>query len=223
MRTKDIELTYTRNNKAYTKFTLAVNRSFKDEKGSQQADFIRVVAWGKQAENTAKFVKKGALIGVTGRIETGSYDDNGTTRYTTDVVANSITFLESKKSQHQEAGFNESVPSSHQAMSNGTPYAPDLRYTTDVVANSITFLESKKSQHQEAGFNESVPSSHQAMSNGTPYAPDFDSPHFNPFDPNFSNPNYVANYNSPFATATTMAGKIQNEPLININDDDLPY
>lgn len=174
--TKDIELTYTRNNKAYTKFTLAVNRSFKDEKGSQQADFIRVVAWGKQAENTAKFVKKGALIGVTGRIETGSYDDNGTTRYTTDVVANSITFLESKTSQHQEAGFNQSVPSSHQAMSNGTSYAPD-----------------------------------------------FDSPHFNPFDPNFSNPNYVANYNSPFATATTMAGKIQNEPLININDDDLPY
>lgn len=166
--TKDIELTYTRNNKAYTKFTLAVNRSFKDEKGSQQTDFIRVVAWGKQAENTAKFVKKGALIGVTGRIETGSYDD-GTTRYTTDVVANSITFLESKKSQHQEAGFNQRVPSGNQ------------------------------------------------------YAPDFDSPHFNPFDPNFSNPNYVANYNSPFATATTMAGKIQNEPLININDDDLPY
>lgn len=166
--TKDIELTYTRNNKAYTKFTLAVNRSFKDEKGSQQADFIRVVAWGKQAENTAKFVKKGALIGVTGRIETGSYDDNGTTRYTTDVVANSITFLESKKTQHQEAGFNQSVPSGNQ------------------------------------------------------YAPDFDSPHFNPFDPNFSNPN-AANYNSPFATATTMAGKIQNEPLININDDDLPY
>ncbi|MDB8552180.1 single-stranded DNA-binding protein [Turicibacter sanguinis] len=161
--TKDIELTYTRNNKAYTKFTLAVNRSFKDEKGSQQADFIRVVAWGKQAENTAKFVKKGALIGVTGRIETGSYDDNGTTRYTTDVVANSITFLESKNSQHQEAGFNQSVPP-------GNQYAPD----------------------------------------------------FNPFDPNFSNPN-AANYNSPFATATTMAGKIQNEPLININDDDLPY
>ncbi len=107
--TKDIELSHTSNGKAYARFTLAVNRGFKDNQGNQQADFIRIVAWGKQAENVAKYVLKGSLIGVTGRIETGSYDDNGTTRYTTDVVANQITFLETKKSQ-LEAGVNHVDP-----------------------------------------------------------------------------------------------------------------
>ena len=107
--TKDIQLAYTTNNKAYAKFTLAVNRLFKDGQGNQQADFIRIVVWNKQAENAAKFVKKGDLIGVTGRIETGSYDDNGITRYTTDVLASSITFLESKKQQSQAQQTQERI------------------------------------------------------------------------------------------------------------------
>ncbi len=208
--TKDIELAYTRNNKAYTKFTLAVNRGFKDEQGNQQADFIRIVAWGKQAENAAKFVKKGSLIAITGRIETGSYDDNGTTRYTTDVVANQITFLETKKSQ-QEAGVNHTDP-----HNNGYPtsynhdFSNPTRYTTDVVANQITFLETKKSQ-QEAGVNHTDP-----HNNGYPtsYNHDFSNPNFNP---------NVGNPNNPFQTATTMAGRAVDRPLIDINDDDLPF
>ena len=159
--TKDIELCYTRSNKAYAKFSLAVNRAYKDEQGNQQADFIRIVVWGKQAENTAKYVKKGSLIGVIGRIETGSYENNGITHYTTDIVANAITFLETKKTITEEAGSQ--------------PYMTSMNTTN-----------------------------------------------FNPFDPNFSNPNY-ANYHNPFDTATTRVGQMKSEALITINDDDLPY
>ena len=107
--TRDPELKYTTGGIANLRFSLAVNRNFKDDKGNQQADFINCMAWRGQAENMAKFLKKGALIGLEGRIETGSYDDNGTTRYTTNVVASSITFLEAKKSQNQQQ-----VPSSTQ-------------------------------------------------------------------------------------------------------------
>ena len=92
---------------------MAVNRNFKDDKGNQQADFINCVAWRGQAENMAKFLKKGALIGVEGRIETGSYDDHGMTRYTTQILANAITFLETKKGQNQTS----QAPSSQQQTS----------------------------------------------------------------------------------------------------------
>lgn len=140
--TKDIQLAYTTNNKAYAKFTLAVNRPFKDGQGNQQADFIRIVVWNKKAENAAKFVKKGDLIGVTGRIETGSYDDNGITRYTTDVLASSITFLESKKQQSQaqhtqEAGYNSFPPIGGQVpdfeSTHFNPYDPS--FSTPPTAN----------------------------------------------------------------------------------------
>lgn len=99
--TRDPELKYTTGGIANLRFSLAVNRNFKDDKGNQQADFINCVAWRGQAENMAKFLKKGALIGVEGRIETGSYDDHGMTRYTTQILANAITFLETKKGQNQ--------------------------------------------------------------------------------------------------------------------------
>ncbi len=94
--TKDPELRYTPNGIASCRFTLAVNRAFKSE-GEQQADFIQCVAWRKQAENLANFQRKGNLIGVEGRIQTGSYEgQDGKRVYTTDVVADSIQFLEHK-------------------------------------------------------------------------------------------------------------------------------
>ncbi|MEY9979718.1 single-stranded DNA-binding protein [Lysinibacillus sp. RC79] len=90
----DTELRYTPNGVASCKFRVAVNRTFKNE-GEQQADFISCVAWRKQAENLANFMKKGNLIGLEGRIQTGSYEgQDGKRIYTTDVVADSIQFLE---------------------------------------------------------------------------------------------------------------------------------
>ncbi|WP_249645874.1 MULTISPECIES: single-stranded DNA-binding protein [unclassified Lysinibacillus] len=94
----DPELRYTPNGIASCKFRVAVNRSFKNE-GEQQADFISCVAWRKQAENLANFQKKGNLIGLEGRIQTGSYEgQDGKRIYTTDVVADSIQFLEPRNS-----------------------------------------------------------------------------------------------------------------------------
>jgi len=96
--TKDPELKYTAGNISVAKFTLAVNRTFTSgANGEKEADFIQCVVWRKQAENLARFVKKGSLIGVEGRIQTGSYDDkDGIRKYTTEVVCDSVQFLEPK-------------------------------------------------------------------------------------------------------------------------------
>ena len=94
--TRDPELRYTGSNIATTRFTLAVNRPFQGQNGEQGTDFINIVVWRKQAENVKKFVSKGSLVAVEGRIQTGSYEKDGQRVYTTDVVADSVQFLESK-------------------------------------------------------------------------------------------------------------------------------
>lgn len=94
--TKDPELKMTQSNIAVVRFTLAVNRQFTDQSGERQADFITCVAWRKQAETLAKFINKGALLGVEGRIQTGQYETETGTRYTTEVICDTIQFLESK-------------------------------------------------------------------------------------------------------------------------------
>ncbi|MCP9069092.1 single-stranded DNA-binding protein, partial [Streptococcus parasanguinis] len=87
---------------AVTTFTLAVNRAFKNENGDREADFINCVMWRQQAENLANWAKKGALIGITGRIQTRSYDNQqGQRVYVTEVVAEQFQLLESRNSQGQ--------------------------------------------------------------------------------------------------------------------------
>lgn len=98
--TKDAELRYTPSNVAVATFTLAVNRTFKNENGEREADFINCVMWRQQAENLANWAKKGALIGITGRIQTRSYDNQqGQRVYVTEVVAETFQLLESKGQQ----------------------------------------------------------------------------------------------------------------------------
>lgn len=100
--TKDVELRYTPSNVAVATFTLAVNRTFKNENGEREADFINCVMWRQQAENLASWAKKGALIGVTGRIQTRSYDNQqGQRVYVTEVVAEQFQLLESKGQGNQ--------------------------------------------------------------------------------------------------------------------------
>lgn len=90
--TAEIALSYTQSGKAVANFTLAVNRAKKDD----GADFIRCQVWGATAENMSKYVHKGNKVGIIGRIRTGSYEKNGVTHYTTDVVASEVEFLESR-------------------------------------------------------------------------------------------------------------------------------
>ena len=92
------ELRYTGSNTAFLRFTVAVNRPFVNNEGKREADFINVVAWRKQAETIAKFFDKGNLIGIEGRLQTGSDDDqNGNKRYTTDVQLDNFEFVEGRK------------------------------------------------------------------------------------------------------------------------------
>ena len=161
--TKNIELKQNKNGTNYVQFTLAVNRPYKDEQGGQQADFITCVAWNKTAETIANYVSKGTMIGVEGRLQVRSYDN--------------------------EAGVRQ--------------------YISEVLVNKFTFLESKKSstlpEPVEPFNNQDYPATQS---------------HINPFDPNFSNPNY----NSPFATATTMAVSLNGTMNpISVSDDDLPF
>lgn len=98
--TRDVDLLYNRNNIAVATFTLAVNRNFKNQHGEREADFIQCVIWRKQAENLANWAKKGALIGITGRIQTRNYENKqGQRIYVTEVVVEQFQLLESKKSQ----------------------------------------------------------------------------------------------------------------------------
>ena len=109
--TRDAELRHTPSNQAVATFTLAVNRNFKNQDGEREADFINVVIWRQQAENLANWVKKGALIGVTGRIQTRSYDNQqGQRVYVTEVVAESFQLLESRgqQSNSQDSSFGNS-------------------------------------------------------------------------------------------------------------------
>ena len=103
--TRDAELRYTPSNQAVATFSLAVNRNFKNQNGEREADFINVVIWRQQAENLANWAKKGALIGVTGRIQTRSYDNQqGQRDYVTEVVAESFQLLESRTAREGQGG-----------------------------------------------------------------------------------------------------------------------
>lgn|SRR5699024_5593246 len=100
--TKDVSLNYTQNGKAVANYTVAINRPFKNQNGENEADFINGVVWGKGAENLANYMKKGSQIGIDGRLQTRTYENNnGQTVFVTEVVADSVQFLESKGNQQQ--------------------------------------------------------------------------------------------------------------------------
>jgi len=121
--TRDPEVRYSEgeNASANASFTLAVDRRFKRQGEEPQADFIRCVAFGKQAEFVEKYIKKGVKITVVGRIQTGSYTNKeGQRVYTTDVIAEEIEFAESKgsgsgSSQNEQAAPQGGKPSPSEA------------------------------------------------------------------------------------------------------------
>lgn len=107
----DAELRYTPNNQAVATFRLAVNRPFKNQNGERETDFINCVIWRQQAENLANWAKKGALIGITGRIQTRSYDNQqGQRVYVTEVVADNFQLLEFNKQNNQGHSQEQSQP-----------------------------------------------------------------------------------------------------------------
>ena len=101
--TKDAELKYTPANQAVAQFVLAVNRTFKNANGAREADFINCVIWRHAAENLANWAKKGALIGITGRIQVRNYENQqGQRVYVTEVIADNFQMLESRSQQQEQ-------------------------------------------------------------------------------------------------------------------------
>jgi single-strand DNA-binding protein len=95
--TKDPELKYTPNGTAVASFTLAVNRFRSNAQGEQEADFIPIVVWQKQAENCANYLNKGSLAAVDGRLQVRTFDGkDGNRRWVTEVVAENVRFLDQK-------------------------------------------------------------------------------------------------------------------------------
>jgi len=117
--TKEPELRYTPNGIPVSTFTLAVNRTYTNQQGEREADFINCVAWRKQAENVANYLNKGSLVGVDGRLQTRNYEaQDGRRVYVTEVVAESVQFLEPKNSRTNAPAKDESF-----AEDDGDPFA----------------------------------------------------------------------------------------------------
>ncbi|EAF1769679.1 single-stranded DNA-binding protein [Listeria monocytogenes] len=132
--TKDPELRYTPAGVAVATFTLAVNRPFKNGQGEQEADFIQCVVWRKPAENVANFLKKGSLTGVDGRVQTRNYEGNDGKRvYVTEIVAESVQFLEHRNGSQNASNQNEgnysnqtkNEPQRANSSQNNDPFAND--------------------------------------------------------------------------------------------------
>ena len=109
--TRDVELRYTTTNVAVATFTLAVNRNFKNADGEREADFINCIMWRQQAENLANWTKKGMLVGITGRIQTRSYENQqGQRVYVTEVVAESFQVLEKRDNAANKSSLDNQMP-----------------------------------------------------------------------------------------------------------------
>lgn len=94
---RDPEVKESENKKKFTNITIAVPRSYKNQDGGYDADFIDCRLWDVIAENTAEFCKKGDLIGVKGRVETRKYEAEEETKYLTEIIVEKVTFLSNKK------------------------------------------------------------------------------------------------------------------------------
>ncbi|SHH52592.1 single-strand DNA-binding protein [Anaerosphaera aminiphila DSM 21120] len=161
--TRDPELRYTPSGAAVVRFTLAVDRRMSKErkmeaesKNQPTADFISCTAWNKTAELIANFLQKGRRIGVQGRIQTGSYEKDGHTVYTTDIVVDTMEFLDNMQ---QGAAPQMQRPSNY-GQNQGGPV--NSAYSNDFNQPSNNFGSSSDNDSSDVdGFfpidNEDIP------------------------------------------------------------------
>jgi len=95
--TENPELKKSENSKSYSTITLAVQRSFKNSDGLYETDFIKCILWNGIAQNTTLYCKKGDLVGIRGRIQVRNYQDEEETKYITEIIADKVSFLSSRK------------------------------------------------------------------------------------------------------------------------------
>ena len=139
--TKDPVLRKTANGASIVSFTVACTRRFKQE-GQPDADFINTVTWNKTADIVSQYTHKGSLVGVEGRIQTRSYDDQSGKRvYVTEVVADSVQFLESKSAAASNAYVPEQGSNQGYQSDNGQSYSNDFTSsdTLDIASDDLPF------------------------------------------------------------------------------------
>ena len=138
--TRNPELKTTQSELSVASFTLAVNRQFTDANGNRGADFINCVIWKKSAENLCKFTHKGSLIGIDGRLQTRSYDNNnGQKVFVTEVVVDSFSLLEPKnESQTNNQSSNNNSYSNANTATEPDPFAGNGD-TVDISDDDLPF------------------------------------------------------------------------------------
>lgn len=135
--TRDPELRYTSSNVASATFSLAVDRTFTNQNGEREADFINIVVWRKQAENVKNYLTKGSQVAVEGRIQTRSYDaQDGTKRYVTEVIADNVQFLGRAGNSNVNTESNTSSFSQPAFQDNATPYDFSSNSSTTSVSSN---------------------------------------------------------------------------------------
>lgn len=102
--TKDPEAIVTESGNKRTSVIVAVSRAFKNTDGKYDTDFIKCILWNVVAEHTCEYCKKGDVVGIKGRIQTNTYEKDGETKYSTEVIAERVTFL---SDNHAKVGGTE--------------------------------------------------------------------------------------------------------------------
>lgn len=136
--TRPVDLRYTQTGIAYGSFTIAVNRKYKNKDGEREADFINCVIWKKGAELLANYTQKGSLIGVSGPIQTRSYDNQqGQRVYVTEVLVENFDFLESRKNDAD--GFSNAGNINTQNFNKNQNLGGNFANNDPFTANGETF------------------------------------------------------------------------------------
>ena len=119
--TRDPELKYTQSGKAFTKFSIAVTREFNRD----EADFINCIAWDKRAETICEYLRKGRRIALQGRLSARSYEQNGETKWITEVVVDKFDFIDYQKSDTED---NENYDNGENTINNDIDNDPDFPF-----------------------------------------------------------------------------------------------
>lgn len=135
--TKDCDLQFTGGGSAVGNFTLAVNRDFTNQNGEREADFIQCVIWRKPAENFANQTRKGSLVGITGRIQTRSYENQQRQIvYVTEIVVETYQLLESRDQLDKRDQANQQHQQNGSHQTNQQPDPQEINHAADKIANS---------------------------------------------------------------------------------------
>lgn len=146
--TKDPELRTSPSNVSFVAFSVAVNRIGNNANGEREADFINCVAFNKQAENLARFIKKGNMIGVEGKLQTRRYQaTDGSNRVATEVICDMVHFLESRSTSNNQGGYNDYSSYEPRPQNNYQPqpqsYQQPVRPQAPVESNDNPFDDIK--------------------------------------------------------------------------------